>query len=170
MRSPSVRRTRCLPQLYVPFWGETTLALLSAFDMLAILSPFNNNNAACLTLVALTIQNWKKQWSLTLEMMRPLTNLLTVSHVNNNRDFTIQRRDVNYSLNFIRLLRIIITPSTRTSHKKWIWILSVFIAIIPTHFVNVGEPAWNWIPRIPYPGSKREIIFRRCLFTRNKSF
>ena len=53
-----------------------------------------------------------------LEMMRPLTSVLTVSHVNNNRDFTIQRRDVNYSLNFIRLLRIVITPSTRTSHKK----------------------------------------------------
>ena len=101
-------------------YSATTLALLSGFDMLAILSPFKNNNAACLTLVALTIQNWKKQWSLTVEMMRPLTSVLTVSMLTTIKDFTIQRRDVNYSLNSIRLLRIVITPSTRTSLKKLI--------------------------------------------------
>ena len=68
--------------------------------------------------------------------MRPLTSFLTVIMLTTIKDFTIQRRDVNYSLNSIRLLRIVITPSTRTSLKKLIWILSVFIAIIPTHFVK----------------------------------
>ena len=97
--------------------------------------------------------------------MRPLTSVLTVSMLTTIKDFTIQRRDVNYSLNSIRLLRIVITPSTRTSLKKLIWILSVFIAIIPTHFVKCRRTFLELNSQGPYPSSKTEIKFRRCLFT-----
>ena len=54
---------------------------------------------------------------------------------------------------------------TRTLHKKWIWVFSVFIAIIPTHLLCQCRQT---IPKLnfkePYSSSEREIKFRRCLF------
>ena len=35
----------------------------------------------------------------------------------------------------------------------------------PLTLSNVGEPPWSWISRNHSQGSKREIKFRRCLFT-----
>ena len=57
--------------------------------------------------------------------------------------------------------------ATRTSLKKWICVLSVFTAIIPTtYFVKCTRRTllklnFKW----PYSRSEREIKFRRCLFT-----
>ena len=50
--------------------------------------------------------------------------------------------------------------------KKWIWVLSVLIAIIPTHLLcqKKANPPWNWIPW-PYRSTEIEIKFRRRLFT-----
>ena len=53
----------------------------------------------------------------------------------------------------IRSLRSNDATTTRTSLKKWICVLSVLIAIVPTHLL--GHPS----------SSKGEITFRRCLFT-----
>ena len=53
----------------------------------------------------------------------------------------------------IRTLRSNDATTTRTSLKKWICVLSVLIAIVPTHLL--GHPS----------SSKREITFRHCLFT-----
>ena len=53
----------------------------------------------------------------------------------------------------IRTLRSNDATTTRTSLKKWICVLSVLIAIVPTHLL--GHPS----------SSKGEITFRRCLFT-----
>ena len=54
-------------------------------------------------------------------------------YVNNNKDFTIQRRDVNYiawiSSDYLESLLL---PQLERRLKNWIWILSVFIAIIPS--------------------------------------
>ena len=55
----------------------------------------------------------------------------------------------------LRTLRSNDATATRTSLKRWICVPSVFIAIIPTHLNFRG----------PYRSSKREIKFRRCLFT-----
>ena len=60
---------------------------------------------------------------------------------------------VTTSCALIRTLRSDDATTTRTSLKKWIWVLSVLIAIVPTH--SLGHPS-SW---------EREITFRRCLFT-----
>ena len=54
------------------------------------------------------------------------------------------------------------------SLKKWICVLSVLKAIIPTHFLcqtECSRSAWSLILSNWYPSSEREIKFRRCLFT-----
>ena len=57
--------------------------------------------------------------------------------------------------------------ATRTSLKKWICVLLVFTAIIPTtYFVKCTRRTllklnFKW----PYSSSEREIKFRRCLLT-----
>ena len=146
MRSPSVRRSCC-----VPFWGEMGIqqqhcALLSGFEMLAILSPFNNNNAACLTLVALTIQNWKKQWSLMLEMMWPLTSVLTVSMLTTIR--TLRSNDATSTIAWISsdyFESLLLPQLERRLKSEFGFFQSLSQLLLPT-LSNVGEPAWNWIP------------------------
>ena len=54
--------------------------------------------------------------------------------------------------------------ATRTSRKKWICVLSVFIGIIPTHFVNCRRTLLKLNFKGPNSSSEREITFRRCLF------
>ena len=56
--------------------------------------------------------------------------------------------------------------ATSTSLKKWICVLSVFIAIIPTYLLcqmYANPPNLN--SKGPYLSSESEIKFRRCLFT-----
>ena len=57
--------------------------------------------------------------------------------------------------------------AAKTSHKKRIYFLPVFIGIIPTHLLlsKVGEPPWSWIARIPIQVEKEKLNFRRRLFT-----
>ena len=58
--------------------------------------------------------------------------------------------------------------ATRTSLKKSICVLSVFIAIIPpepTYFVNCRRTLLKLNFKGPYLSSEREIKFLRCLFT-----
>ena len=57
------------------------------------------------------------------------------------------------------------TTATRTSLKKWICVLSVFIAIIPTYFVKCTRTLLKLNSKGPYSSSESEIYFRRCLFT-----
>ena len=64
------------------------------------------------------------------------------------RDFKIQRRD-----------------SHDTSLKKWICVLVVFIAIIPTYFIKCTRTLMNLNSKGPYSSSESEIKFRLCLFT-----
>ena len=55
--------------------------------------------------------------------------------------------------------------TTRTSLKKWICVLSVFIAIIRTpYFVKCRRTLLELKSQGPYPSSKREIKFRRWMF------
>ena len=58
--------------------------------------------------------------------------------------------------------------STRTSLKKWICVLSVFIAIVPTHWlcqIQANPPGVEFLGTI-FKLRKRNQ-FRRCLFTKS---
>ena len=84
------------------------------------------------------------------------------------RDFTFRSRHRHCCLSSLRgSLRSDNATATRTSLKKWICVLSVFTAIIPTtYFVKCTRRTllklnFKW----PYSSSEREIKFRRCLFT-----
>ena len=58
--------------------------------------------------------------------------------------------------------------AAKTSHKKWIYVFPVFIVIIPAHLLlsKVGDPSPPELNcQDPYPSSRREIKFRRRLFT-----
>ena len=84
------------------------------------------------------------------------------------RDFTFRSRQRRCCLSSLRgSLRSDNATATRTSLKKWICVLSVFTAIIPTtYFVKCTRRTllklnFKW----PYSSSEREIKFRRCLFT-----
>ena len=49
----------------------------------------------------------------------------------------------------------------KTSLKKRIYILSVFIAIIPTIYLSkVDESPWSWIPRIPIQVYNKKFILK----------
>ena len=66
----------------------------------------------------------------------------------------------------VETLRSNDATATRTSLKNWIWVLSVFIAIIPTHLLcKCKQTLLRLNSKGPYPSSEREIKFRRCLFT-----
>ena len=57
----------------------------------------------------------------------------------------------------------------RTSLKKWICVLSVFIAIIPTTcFVKCRRTLLELNSEASYPTKDRQITFRRCLFTSSR--
>ena len=84
------------------------------------------------------------------------------------RDFTFRSRHRHCCLSSLRgSLRSDNATATRTSLKKWICVLLVFTAIIPTtYFVKCTRRTllklnFKW----PYSSSEREIKFRRCLFT-----
>ena len=66
----------------------------------------------------------------------------------------------------IRTLRSNDVTATKTSLKKWIFVLSVFIANIPIHLLC---QMWANPPGAEfggtYPSSEREIKFHHCLFT-----
>ena len=70
------------------------------------------------------------------------------------RDFKIQRR-----------------TATRTLLKNWICVPSVFIAIIPIHLSNVGEPSWSWIsrPRTMSKLTKRNKISSLLVYVLHKT-
>ena len=56
--------------------------------------------------------------------------------------------------------------ATRTSPKKWICVLSVFISIMPTYLLcQSRRTVLRLNSKGPYPSWEREIKFRRCLFT-----
>ena len=66
----------------------------------------------------------------------------------------------------VETLRSNDATATRTLLKNWIWVLSVFIAIIPTHLLCKCKQTFLRLnSKGPYPSSEREIKFRRCLFT-----
>ena len=84
------------------------------------------------------------------------------------RDFTFRSRHRHCCLSSLRgSLRSDNATATRMSLKKWICVLLVFTAIIPTtYFVKCTRRTllklnFKW----PYSSSEREIKFRRCLFT-----
>ena len=84
------------------------------------------------------------------------------------RDFTFRSRHRHCCLSSLRgSLRSDNATATRTSLKKWICVLLVFTAIIPTtYFVECTRRTllklkFKW----PYSSSEREIKFRRCLLT-----
>ena len=59
------------------------------------------------------------------------------------------------------------TTAMRTSLKRWICVLTVFIAqlFVPTYFAKCRRTLLGLISWGPYPSTEREIKFRRCLFT-----
>ena len=66
----------------------------------------------------------------------------------------------------VETLRSNDATATRTLLKNWIWVLSVFIAIISTHLLCKCKQTFLRLnSKGPYPSSEREIKFRRCLFT-----
>ena len=58
-----------------------------------------------------------------------------------------------------------LSVTTRTTPKRWIFVLWVFIAIIPIYFVKCTLTLLNLNSREPYSSLESEIKFRRCLFT-----
>ena len=79
--------------------------------------------------------------------------------------FILPAREFSHLLETLRSNDV---TATRTSLKKWICFLSVFITTISTHLLS---QMWRTLQELnshgPYPSSGKEIKFRRCLFTKS---
>ena len=62
--------------------------------------------------------------------------------------------------------------AVKTSFKKWIYVLPVFSAIIPTHLLNQSRPPWSWIPRFPIQvqKDKQNFVVRAVPFSYDNTF
>ena len=66
----------------------------------------------------------------------------------------------------IRTLRSDDLTAAKTSLKKRIRVLSVFIAIVPTHFVkiDVGEPSRSWISKKHIQWNEEMIVAENAIY------
>ena len=139
MRSPSVRSSRSRVMYHFEekwVFSNNTRPSIWFRDVDDTFTFQQQQQHSMFNSFALTKQNWKKQWSLTLGMMPPLTSVLTVNMLTTIR--TLRSNDATSTIAWISsdYFESLLLPQLERRLKNWIWILSVFIAIIPTHFVK----------------------------------